>query len=61
MARYNIYPGTFPCHTCKLESKTIRSYPGMKKLSWMCPDKHLNEVNLETRKDKKSYEREERE
>jgi hypothetical protein len=61
MARYNIYPGTFPCHTCNLESKTIRSYPGQKKLSWMCPDKHLNEINLDVRKDKKDFERKERE
>ena len=59
MARYNIYPGIFPCHTCKLESKTIRSYPGQRRLSWMCPDKHLNEVSLETKKTKEDYERKE--
>lgn len=56
MAKYNIYPGTFPCHTCELESKTIRSYPGMRMLSWMCPNKHLTEVSLETKKDKSDYE-----
>lgn len=58
MARYNIYPGVFPCHHCELESKTIRSYVGQRKLSWMCPDKHLNEMSLETKKTKEDYERE---
>ena len=61
MARYNIYPGSFPCHTCKVEVKTLRSYPALKKLTWMCPDKHLSEVDLNTKKSKKDYEREERE
>lgn len=61
MAKYNVYPGKFPCHTCGIEVSTVRSYPGMRKLSWMCPDRHLTEISLETKKDKKDYEREERE
>ena len=55
-SKYNVYPGRFPCHTCKLEAKTIRSYPTEKKLTWMCPDKHFNEVSLNTKRTKKDYE-----
>jgi hypothetical protein len=61
MARYNIYPGSFVCHVCKAEVKTLRSYPDLKKLTWMCPDKHLSEVDLNTKKKKGDYERTERE
>ncbi len=61
MAKYNIYHGEFPCHTCKVVVKTIRSYPETKELTWMCPDKHLSSVSLNTKKTKKDYEREERE
>jgi hypothetical protein len=59
MARYNIYPGTFICHTCKAEVRTVRSYSELKELTWMCPDKHLSRVDLNTKKKKDSYEREE--
>lgn len=58
MARYNIYHGIFPCHVCKFEVKTLRSYPETKELTWMCPDKHLSKVDLNTKKTKKDYERE---
>ena len=61
MAKYNVYPGIFPCHTCKEEVKTLRSYPEEKLLTWMCSQKHLSQVSLKTKKDKKDYEREERE
>ena len=61
MAKYNVYSGVFPCHTCKKESYTIRSYPTLKQLTWMCPDKHISTVDLNTKKNKKDYEREERE
>ncbi len=61
MAKYNIYQGTFVCHVCKAEVKTLRSYPDTKELTWMCQDKHLSTVNLNTKKTKKDYEREERE
>lgn len=57
MARYNVHPGKFPCHTCGVEVTTIRSYPGEKKVTWMCPEKHLNEVSFETKKTKADYER----
>ncbi len=60
MAKYNIYHGEFVCHVCKAEVKTLRSYPNDKKLTWMCPEKHVSEVDLDPRR-KKSNEREERE
>ena len=58
MAKYNVYPGKFVCHTCHAEVPTIRSYPELKKLTWMCKDKHLSEVDLNTKKSKRDYERE---
>jgi len=58
MARYNVHAGQFPCHTCGTVVTTIRSYPNDKKVTWMCPDKHLNEVSFETKKSKADYERE---
>jgi hypothetical protein len=61
MAKYNIYHGDFTCHECKADVKTIRSYPGEKRLTWMCPDRHVSVVDLNTKKKKESYEREERE
>jgi hypothetical protein len=61
MAKYNVYSGLFLCHICKKEVHSIRSYPTLKKLTWMCPERHVSEVNLNTKKSKKDYEREERE
>jgi hypothetical protein len=60
MSRYNIYPGKFKCQTCGSEVGSLRSYPDLKKLTWMCKDKHVSVVNLNTKKTKKDYEREER-
>lgn len=56
MGRYNIHAGKFVCQTCGAEVPTIRSYPSEKKLTWMCKDKHLSEVNLQTKKTKEDYE-----
>ena len=61
MARYNIYSGTFVCHTCKAEVKTLRLYAETKEMTWMCPDRHVSVVSLKTKKNKEDYEREERE
>ena len=58
MAKYNLYNGEFVCHVCKAIVTTLRSYPDEKKLTWMCKDKHLSEVDLQTKKDKSYYERE---
>jgi hypothetical protein len=60
MSKYNIFPGIFVCHTCKAESKTLRLYIETKEMTWMCPEKHLNSVSLQTKKNKRDYEREER-
>lgn len=61
MAKYFVYQGEFVCHTCKATVSTLRSYPDTKELTWMCPDKHLSRVSLDTKKTKKDYEREIRE
>lgn len=37
----------------------MRFYEGTKELTWMCQDKHITTVNLNTKKSKKDYEREE--
>jgi len=44
--KYTIYEGKFPCKTCKKEVKTMRVYASNGMGSWMCPDKHLSEVEL---------------
>ncbi len=61
MYKYSIYSGQFPCHTCKKMVTSLRSYPETKELTWMCSDKHLSRVSLNTKKSKRDYEREERE
>ena len=53
MARYNVYPGKFKCHNCGIEVTSIRSYVEQKRLTWMCSNKHLSEVNLNTKKTKR--------
>lgn len=60
MAKYDIYHGAFPCHKCKVEVKTVRFYAETKELTWMCPEKHMSSVNLNTKRNRKDYEREER-
>jgi hypothetical protein len=60
MAKYDIYQGVFLCHKCKVEVKTMRFYAETKELTWMCPEKHMSTVNLNTKKTKKDYERKER-
>jgi hypothetical protein len=44
--KYSIYEGKFPCKTCKKEVKTMRVYVTTGMATWMCPDKHLSEVQL---------------
>ena len=61
MAKYNVYNGVFICQQCGVEVKTLRFYYIDKELTWMCPDKHVSTVNINTKKSRKDYEREERE
>lgn len=61
MSKYNIYTGKFKCQQCGADVSSIRSYPENKELTWMCSEKHLSRVNLNVKKNKKDYEREERE
>lgn len=61
MAKYNIYHGVFRCQECGKEVTSLRSYPETKELTWMCSDKHMSRVDLNTKKTKKDYEREKRE
>jgi hypothetical protein len=61
MAKYNVYNGQFKCQQCGAEVSSLRSYPELKELTWMCEDKHVSRVNLNiTKKTKKDYEREKR-
>lgn len=39
----------------------MRFYEATKQLTWMCSEKHVSSVDLNTKKSKKDYEREERE
>jgi hypothetical protein len=58
MPNYSIYPGTFICHTCKEEVKTLRCYAETKEVTWMCKNKHVSRVSFAKRK-RSDYEREE--
>lgn len=58
MGRYEIFYGQFPCHTCREVVSSLRSYPEVKELTWVCSQKHLTKVSLRTKKTKKDYERE---
>jgi hypothetical protein len=58
MAKYSVYHGSFRCHVCKVEVATLRSYPVSKELTWMCPEKHLSSVSLQTKKNRKDFENE---
>lgn len=55
MAKYNIYQGKFLCHVCKVEVKTLRIYTETKELTWMCPEKHVSTVDLNTKRNKKDF------
>jgi hypothetical protein len=61
MSKYTVYNGEFPCHTCKTVVTSIRHYSELKELTWVCPEKHLSRVSLETKRNKKDYERKVRE
>lgn len=56
-SKYTVYHGKFPCHTCGEEVTSLRSYPETKELTWMCSQKHMSIVSLETKRTKKDYER----
>jgi len=57
MPRYTIYHGDFSCNVCKEVVGSLRFYPHLKEITWMCSSRHLNNVSLQTRKSKKDYER----
>jgi hypothetical protein len=57
MASYSTYEGKFVCHSCRAEVRSLRMYYDQKKITWLCHNRHLSEVNLNTRKYKKDYER----
>lgn len=52
-SKYTVYHGKFPCHTCGEVITSLRSYPETKELTWMCSQKHMSIVSLETRKIRK--------
>jgi hypothetical protein len=55
MAKYNLYHGDFRCHVCKADVKTLRLYAETKELSWMCPERHVSTVDLNTKRNKKDF------
>jgi hypothetical protein len=57
MDRYTVYKGYFICHTCKQNVASLRHYPETQHISWMCNQKHLSEVSLQTKKSKRDYDR----
>jgi len=44
--KYTVYEGKFVCQKCKKNVNTMRVYPATGRASWMCPDKHLSEIQL---------------
>lgn len=56
MSRYNVHAGEFKCQQCGATVHTLRSYPSEKRLTWMCKEKHLSVVDLQTKKKKSDYE-----
>jgi len=58
-SKYEIISGKFFCGTCENTSDTARLYTETKRLTWLCKEKHLTEINLKPeKKTKKDYERE---
>ncbi len=57
--KFTVYEGKFFCKTCSKQVGTIRIYPETGMGSWMCPEKHLSEVQVYQvgYKKKKDYER----
>lgn len=56
MAKYTVYQGELKCSECGADVRSFRHYPVGKLLSWACPEKHVTEVSLNTRRSKDSYE-----
>jgi hypothetical protein len=44
--KFTVYPGKFPCHTCKEEVRSMRYWVGTAKVTFMCSQKHISEVFL---------------
>lgn len=57
MSKYTVYQGKFSCHQCKMPVGSLRLYAEDKLMTWMCRDKHLSTVSLNTKKKKVDYER----
>jgi hypothetical protein len=55
VSKYNIHPGQFKCQICEKEVTSLRHYIDDKLLTWMCSDKHVSKVSLDTRRKKKNY------
>lgn len=56
-AKFKVFEGKFPCHTCKEEVTSLRLWLETTDLTWMCSKKHVSRASLI--KTKKAYEREE--
>ena len=50
--KFTVYPGVFPCHTCREDVRSLRHWIGTAKVTFMCSKKHVTEVLLvKTKKD----------
>jgi len=58
-SKFSVYPGKFPCHTCKEEVLSLRLWKETLEVTWMCSKKHISKARFT--KTKKDYEREKRE
>lgn len=55
MGKYDVLKGELVCHTCKETVYSMRWYYQDKIITWMCKDKHVSEVNLNTKRKKSDY------
>jgi hypothetical protein len=51
---FTVYPGKFPCKTCGVDVTSLRYWSENGNATWMCPKKHISNVNLIPTKKKKS-------
>lgn len=52
MGKYNVHGGIFKCQVCNATVNSLRHYLDEKELTWMCQDKHISRVSLDTRRKK---------
>ena len=43
---FTVYKGLFNCSECKVDVFSMRLWLDTGKVSWMCPSKHVTEIQL---------------